>query len=250
VTAHPDSARHYAALAASFDQHWIYSPEFVGWMAGRLREHLQVQPTDQVADVGCGTGLYSRPLADVAEHVTALDPTPEMIRGHRPHARVASLVATAEQFAARQVLPGARYDAVLLKEVLHHLDDRPRMVQDLAARLRPGGRLLIVITPPTIAHPLFAAALQRYARNPLTAEHVADWMRTAGLAVQTSIEAISVELPVDRWADMVRSRYLSLLAWFDDEQLAAGVAEIRRLHDPVVRFADRYIFVVGTRPAG
>ncbi len=248
MTAEPDLAGHYAALAATFDQHWVYSPAFVGWMTACLRTHLRAGPTDQVADIGCGTGLYSLPLAEVTGHVTALDPAPKMIRRHTPHPRLTSLLASAEQFAAGQVLPRARYDAIVAKEVLHHLGDREGCVRDLAARLRPGGRLLIVLLPPVLTHPLFRAALERYRRHQLTAEHVAAWMRAAGLTVQISTEEIIVELPIDRWADMVRSRYMSLLSRFTDSQLNAGIAEIRRQHGPTVRFADRYAFVVGTNP--
>jgi len=46
---------------------------------------------------------------------------------------------------------------------------------------------------------------------------------------------------------MVRSRYMSLLSYFDDAQLDAGVAEIRRAHPGgQIGFADTFAFVLGT----
>jgi len=46
---------------------------------------------------------------------------------------------------------------------------------------------------------------------------------------------------------MVRNRYMSLLSVFDDAQLEAGVAQIRREH-PVdrIEFPDTFAFVLGT----
>lgn len=240
-------AKHYATLAESFDDHWVYSPGFVEWMSGRLLTHLHVRSTDHIVDLGCGTGLYSQPLADAAARVTAVDPEPEMIRRHTSHPRLTSIVGTAEQFASGQFLAGADYDAILLKEVLHHLADRVELVRGLATRLRPGGRLLVVTLPPTLSHPLFPAALQRYTRRPLTGEQIGAWMGAVGLTTGATIEEIDVELPIDRWIKMVSSRYMSLLAGFDDAELDAGIVEIRRRCGPVVRFADRYTFTLGRR---
>jgi hypothetical protein len=48
---------------------------------------------------------------------------------------------------------------------------------------------------------------------------------------------------------MVRNRYLSLLSLFDDEELAAGIEEIRHRHPGrQVEFRDRFAFVLGTAP--
>jgi len=45
---------------------------------------------------------------------------------------------------------------------------------------------------------------------------------------------------------MVRDRYMSLLSYFDDAQLEAGVAEIRRANlGERVEFTDMFTFVLG-----
>jgi hypothetical protein len=51
----------------------------------------------------------------------------------------------------------------------------------------------------------------------------------------------------ERYLRMVRNRYMSLLSYFNDERLAAGVAEIRQAHaGETVEFADTFAFVLGT----
>jgi hypothetical protein len=48
---------------------------------------------------------------------------------------------------------------------------------------------------------------------------------------------------------MVSARYLSLLSMFNDEELAAGIAEIRRRYpDEWVEFRDRFAFVLEVAP--
>jgi ubiquinone/menaquinone biosynthesis C-methylase UbiE len=57
---------HYARLAATYDENYAYSPASLEWMTGCILRRLRLGPGDVVADIGCGTGLFARGLA---EHV-------------------------------------------------------------------------------------------------------------------------------------------------------------------------------------
>src|SRR6266567_9452606 len=70
---------HYDRLAATFEQNWAYSPEFVDWMTGCLQRRLRIGDGDVVADIGCGTGLYSRGLAVHAAAVVGVEPSAPML---------------------------------------------------------------------------------------------------------------------------------------------------------------------------
>ena len=46
---------------------------------------------------------------------------------------------------------------------------------------------------------------------------------------------------------MVRNRYMSLLSYFDDEQIESGIAEIRTQNPgDRITFTDTFAFVLGT----
>ena len=52
-------------------------------------------------------------------------------------------------------------------------------------------------------------------------------MVEAGLAVELSYDEFPLVFPTERYLAMVRDRYMSLLSTFDDEEVDAGVEEIR-----------------------
>lgn len=241
---------HYDRLAARYDENWAYNPAFVEWMTSRIVERLAIEVGDLVADVGCGTGLYARGLARHAAAVVCAEPSKAMLAQVPASDRLLPLLASAEDFAAKRVvLPHALYDAILLKEVLHHVPERSAVISGLAGLLRSRGRMLVVMLPTRIGYPLFDAALQLFTALQPDPANVADEMRAAGLDAELTYESFRLAFPVDRYLQMVRNRYMSLLSHFDDEQLDAGVAEIRRAHPGErVEFDDTFAFVLGTAP--
>ena len=95
-------------------------------------------------DVGCGAGLLAEPLARMGAKVTAVDAAPELIEAARAHAAGAGLSIDYRAVGV-EALKG-KFDLVTSMEVIEHVADAQAFVKDLAARLAPGG-LLILSTP-------------------------------------------------------------------------------------------------------
>jgi ubiquinone/menaquinone biosynthesis C-methylase UbiE len=120
----------------------------------RLAALSGARPGDRVLDVGCGTGYFTRMLAEaVAPGGTALgiDPSPEVIALARHSTRQPSCTF-AEGIAEALDTEDESYDVVVSSLVLHHLPEtlRPRAIGEMYRVLRPGGRLLVAdIRPPT-----------------------------------------------------------------------------------------------------
>ena len=91
-------------------------------MLGPLRRALAGAPGRRLADIGGGTGNYSRALRDEGWDPLVIDREPAML------ARAAAKgLETLEADAQRLPLPDASVDAAMLVSMLHHVEDpRPR----------------------------------------------------------------------------------------------------------------------------
>ncbi len=95
--------------------------------AGRLRRAL---------DVGCGTGLSTLALAEIAEAAVGADLAFEMLR-HAPRS-LAFVQARAEALP----FPAAAFDLITVGHALHWFDREP-FLDEAARLLRPGGWLAV-----------------------------------------------------------------------------------------------------------
>lgn len=243
---------HYRRIAASYDQNWAYSPEFIEAMSEAIIGTAEISADDLVVDLGGGTGLYAREFARrvaLTRPVYCVDPSPEMLEQAPSEADIVTVQASAEDLVSGQTtgLPG-QFDVVVIKEAIHHVDDRKSVIRGLAGMLKPGGRLLIAMLPLCIEYPLFDGALRRYAELQPDPAEIASAMRDSSLEVTSTRFEFPLEFPAERYFQMVRARYMSLLSLFSDEQIESGIQEIMvKYHQDRFAFPDRFEFVLGKR---
>ena len=95
-------------------------------------------------DVGCGAGLLAEPLARLGASVSAIDASTELVAVAREHARISGLVI--DYHAGELSELEGRYDLITCMEVIEHVADPIAFIGILAAKLSPGG-LLLLSTP-------------------------------------------------------------------------------------------------------
>lgn len=159
ATINPHEAAHFGALAADWwDPHGSsamlhrLNPVRLAYIRDQIDAHWHVDARERFAlagrsaiDVGCGAGLLAEPLARLGAEVTGVDAAPENIAAAKAHAEGQGLAITyhAGELAA---LPPATFDLVTSMEVVEHVTDPAAFIGELAARLAPGG-LMILSTP-------------------------------------------------------------------------------------------------------
>ena len=96
-------------------------------------------------DVGCGAGLLCEPLARLGAEVTGVDAAPENTAAAAIHAEGAGLDV---RYMAGEIgaLDLGTFDLVTCMEVIEHVADKSAFIDALAAKLAPGG-LMVLSTP-------------------------------------------------------------------------------------------------------
>ncbi|MDF3292588.1 class I SAM-dependent methyltransferase [Streptomyces silvisoli] len=98
-------------------------------MAAQIGTALALRSTDRFADVGCGTGLFTREIARLLlpQHpLLCVDPFAAMLKQVEDSGRLLPVQASAEDLAAQRIkLRYALLDAVLVKEAPAQGSSRP-----------------------------------------------------------------------------------------------------------------------------
>ncbi len=116
---------------------------------GELLAALGVRRGMAVADLGAGTGYFSRRLSEAVGArgtVFAVDVEPALVAHLRERAeqeRTANVVPVLAS-PDNPRLPAAGVDLVLVVDTYHHLDDRLAYLRRMRRVLRPAGRVAIV----------------------------------------------------------------------------------------------------------
>ena len=115
-----------------------------------LTAHLR--PGQKVLELGCGTGFFTKSLANTGAQVTAIDISPDLLAVAR--AECAAENVTFEVQNAYAMTYGAEvFDSVVGSSVLHHLEVDAAL-KEIQRVLKPGG--LVFFTEPNMMNPQIA----------------------------------------------------------------------------------------------
>ena len=103
---------------------------------------LALRKDEDVADIGAGSGYFTRRLARHAAKIHAVDIDAKLLEKAKASspANVATVLATPDD----PKLSAASVDTVFICDVLHHIEARPAYYAKLKQALKPGGRIVII----------------------------------------------------------------------------------------------------------
>jgi 2-polyprenyl-6-hydroxyphenyl methylase/3-demethylubiquinone-9 3-methyltransferase len=173
-----------AYIRDMIDMHWQADEHGFKPLAGKT-----------ALDVGCGAGLLAEPLARMGATVTAVDAAPELIEVAKDHAAGQGLPIDYRAVGVESI--DGKFDMVISVEVVEHVADPQQFVRDLAARLAPGG-LMILSTPNKTAWSrlltiTLAEGLGQIPRGTHDFDKFIDPETMRGLLAQAGLEVIDFE---------------------------------------------------------
>ncbi|MEM7306443.1 MAG: metalloregulator ArsR/SmtB family transcription factor [Planctomycetota bacterium] len=137
-----ETRSYFDRVAASFgDQHLPGRT----W-EGLARAVLQLAPHGRYCDLGVGDGQLTMMLAEVAQSVTAVDLSPEMLGQLLTRAKAKGLanIETVEAEIEDLPLPDGSHDVCVLSQALHHADSPVGALREAHRVLVPGGSLVVI----------------------------------------------------------------------------------------------------------
>jgi len=96
------------------------------------------EPGERILDIGCGTGQLTAKIAETGASVVGLDRSPEMIgQARQNYPNLEFRLADASDFSFSR-----EFDAVFSNAALHWVLEPEKVIQSIAASLKPGGRFI------------------------------------------------------------------------------------------------------------
>jgi ubiquinone/menaquinone biosynthesis C-methylase UbiE len=108
-----------------------------------MKENIDVLGKE-VVDIGCGGGIYTKALNSLgAWHVTGVDFSEEMLRGASKNCEGMENVSFLPGDAYNSRLPANKFDIVLERALIHHLDDLNSCFKEASRILKNDGVLIV-----------------------------------------------------------------------------------------------------------
>jgi SAM-dependent methyltransferase len=150
-----EQMRYYRERAAEYDATVLsdddatsepLAQELRAWPASTM---ARLTPCEHALELACGTGIWTRPLLSVAQHILAVDASPEMLALNRAKVADARVrYQLADLFAWEAESP---VDLAFAAMWFSHVPSQrlPPMLAALRRAVRPGGQLCIIDEPDT-----------------------------------------------------------------------------------------------------
>lgn len=121
---------------ASSQQYDVFSEESSRKLIQTCLEGTGLRPGMRIADLGCGSGVFTNILSSMGFAVTGLDLSPALIaRAKKSFPQIEFQVGDVEDLP----YPAESLDGVLLSGILHHLPDKTACARSVHRVLKKGG---------------------------------------------------------------------------------------------------------------
>ena len=143
------TAQYFDKRSSEWEELYARDPRFARRfeLLSAFIDKTTMRDVKSALDYGCGTGLYSRLIANRASRVTALDISPDMLK--RARALTNSTAVTYQLASKTAVTQNAPYDLAISLSVIEYAEDWRELLEVIASSLTQGGVFIVSIPNPS-----------------------------------------------------------------------------------------------------
>ncbi len=134
--------RYWSQFSRTYDEgaEYVVGKNLREAITEKLREERGL---GEVVEFGCGTGYFTRAIAEKAKHVTATDLSDEMVEAARTQLKDLKNVTVQKDDCESASFPSRRFDAVFMANVLHTVQNPGTALAESRRLLKDRGLLLV-----------------------------------------------------------------------------------------------------------
>lgn len=118
-----------------------------------LLKSLDLDATQQVLDVGCGSGVLAPHIAKSQVHYTGIDISQKLIQKARQYHKAHGNFLVCDSRKMRNYLPQSAYDVTVFLLSIQDMNPLDKVISNVAYCLKTGGTLAILMTHPCFRIP-------------------------------------------------------------------------------------------------
>ncbi|MDD5051531.1 MAG: class I SAM-dependent methyltransferase [Sulfuricurvum sp.] len=237
-----NTPNHFDSIADVFNRIWYFSDNYKDFVLEHILHDLSLNSEDILVDIGGGTGTFTSRIMEksLLQKAYCIEPSSPMCIEAAKLGNITALCLDAHAFLTTET----PFNKLLLKEVIHHIDNRETFWHDIYNRLPIGGKLLIITRPQNIDFPFFQSAKTAFSKNQPPHEIFESELKNCGFFVETKYQNHTFTLPKESWYEMLRYRFMSDLCIFSDEEIEEGIQEIDNYYyEDILEIVDNLIFM-------
>ena len=247
----------YDYLANRYDQCRALSQKDETLWRCLFEQHLGLDRTSRVLDVGCGTGRFSILIAKHFQcSVVGIDPSSSMLTQGRTKCSNGEFVCLRARGEALPFSEGV-FDVCLASQVIHHFQDKYQAFAEMYRVLHYGGRVGIRTSSHAhlrriLDYRFFPSALRIDCERLPDVPEVRDMLLAVGFStVGQKLVRQQLFESVDDYLAKLHDKYSSVLSLISEEEYQSGLEEATTyLRNGEFKTTDRYAeitFVVGIK---
>jgi len=158
----------------TFKSSAVYKNFFYSARFNKIMELLEINPRDKILEIGCGSGYYTKKIAAKTSNLIAIDISQNYlnkVKFYNPYKIIDYVCCPAEKLPFNK----NSFDKILMSEVIEHLLDLEKGINESWRVLKPGGKM-IISTPNKYSYLNILYHLKLTIKNPpFVEEHIKEF---------------------------------------------------------------------------